>query len=747
MFRLDRLSLRLRIGLFFALIATVGVALVLVGAGWVASEVAPARAADVWGVAAGIAVALALLTAWVALLFDENIARPITQLSGELGAVATSPAAARSALAEEARYLGGLGPAAAALSGALGQAHRETDAAIAGAVGESEGEKAHLEAVLRDLRECLVICNLSEEILLYNREAQRLLGAEGSIGLGRRLNSLVTPEPVRHAIERLKVRLSSGRWRSHADHLSLPVTLASRSEARILQGRVALIMPDPPAEDASGAPDGPANTDGAPSHVTGKLPGEAPGELPGQGAIHGFVLTLRDATTAMAGQAARDGILAEMIEGLKRPSANLCAAAEILDADRAMALDARSGFLDVLAEEGRRLSERLVHLTGAYNELRTGGWSMNDVSTEGLGACLRDRLGPGSGIEIREGGGQTWLHCDSFGVVELMASLVTHLHDSDGVDCFTLSATRSGSHEMLDLTWVGPVLAEGRLEAWLAEPLAGAPGAVTCRDVLRHHRTEPWSEAAGEGMARLRLPLPPAVDNHGPVRATALPPRPEFYDFALLGRQNHRKIADVPLSTLHAVVFDTETTGLFPSAGDEIVQVAGLRVVNGRVIRGESFDRLVDPGRHIPAASTQIHGITDAMVAGQGKAGEVLRDFHDFLGNDVLVAHNAPFDMAFLRLKQAAVGRAFDGPVLDTVLLSAHLFGQGADHTLDSLSARFDIGFKAGTRHTALADAEATAAVFCAMLPPLAAAGIVTLGDALAVSDEAAAIRRKQARY
>ncbi|MEM9781035.1 MAG: exonuclease domain-containing protein [Pseudomonadota bacterium] len=722
MIRPETLSLRLRIGLFFGFLALVGVALIMVLAGWVTSHPVEDRAADVWGVASGAAITLLVLTAWVALLFDENVARPITHLSGELGARAAADRAARAALDEKARYLGPLGPAAESMSRALGEARQNTETAIEGALDASATEKMRLEAVLRDLRECLLICTNRREILLYNREAQRLLGAEAEIGLGRTLDTLVTPEPVRHAVDRLKLRLSSGRWRSHPDYLSLPITLTSRSEARILQGRIALILPDPPAGEA-------ANVDAAPA------------------AVEGFVLTLRDATAAMADQSARDAILADMLESLKRPAANMMAAVEILDGDRAMPAEARDGFMDVVAEESHRLSERLTHLSGAYNELRTGAWSMNDVSTDGLAACLRDRLANEGGPAISGEGTQIWLHCDSFGIVELMAALAVRLRDEMAVGALALSAERCGAHVMLDINWQGTVLSEVKLETWLSQPLDGAPGGLTGRDVLRHHRTEPWSETTGDGRARLRLPLPPAVDNHGTERADALPPRPEFYDFALLGRQRHSAITEVPLADLQAVVFDTETTGLFPSAGDEIVQVAGVRVVNGRVLRGERFDQLVNPGRHIPAASTRIHGITDDMVAGADRADMVLRDFHEFVGRDVLVAHNAPFDMTFLRLKEGMISRRFDGPVLDTVLLSAHLFGQGADHTLDALSARFDIGFEAGTRHTALADAEATAAVFCAMLAPLAAAGVSTLGDAIAVSEDAAAIRRKQSKY
>ncbi|UWQ73095.1 3'-5' exonuclease [Leisingera sp. M658] len=205
--------------------------------------------------------------------------------------------------------------------------------------------------------------------------------------------------------------------------------------------------------------------------------------------------------------------------------------------------------------------------------------------------------------------------------------------------------------------------------------------------------------------------------------------RPLVYDFALL-ETDHAELDSRKLSNLSYVVFDTETTGLLPHK-DEIVQIGALRMVRGRIIASEAFETLVDPGRPIPAASTKVHGVSDAMVQGAPDIAEAARAFHRFASDAVIVAHNAPFDMAFLHRHAKRTGVSWDQPVLDTVLLSAVLFGASQNHTLDALCERLDVTIPPALRHTAMGDARATAEVFCKMLAMLEARGLSTFGAVL----------------
>ncbi len=216
-----------------------------------------------------------------------------------------------------------------------------------------------------------------------------------------------------------------------------------------------------------------------------------------------------------------------------------------------------------------------------------------------------------------------------------------------------------------------------------------------------------------------------AEAEHGPA------PRPLVFDFDLLNRGESAEIGDTPLRDLCFVVFDTETTGLSVEA-DDVIQLGAVRVLNARIVEGETLDRLVNPGRPIPPASTRIHKITDAHVAGAPDFGIVAREFHTFARDAVLVAHNAPFDIGLLRKSEAGTGLAWTHPVVDTVLLSAVVFGTTEEHSLDALCRRLSIDLPEDRRHTALGDAEATAAVLVRLLPLVEAKGLRTFGALVA---------------
>ena len=164
-------------------------------------------------------------------------------------------------------------------------------------------------------------------------------------------------------------------------------------------------------------------------------------------------------------------------------------------------------------------------------------------------------------------------------------------------------------------------------------------------------------------------------------------------------RYNDGMWTAMPQSCL--VALDLETTGLSAEC-DRIVEMAAVRWEDGREVG--HFQVLVNPGIPIPASAIAIHGITDAMVAGQPAAAEVLPAFVAFCQADAVIAHNAKFDMRFLRAESACSGiPLFTSPVLDSCSLARRRLPGFPNYRLETLKRLLGIGQHQS--HRALEDA------------------------------------------
>jgi DNA polymerase-3 subunit epsilon len=224
---------------------------------------------------------------------------------------------------------------------------------------------------------------------------------------------------------------------------------------------------------------------------------------------------------------------------------------------------------------------------------------------------------------------------------------------------------------------------------------------------------------------------------------------PAFYNFDLfLPRPiiERNDLLQADLADLDYVVVDTETTGLDISRGDKIISISGVRIRGGRIQDADIFNTLVNPGRPIPGKTVAIHHIEDHMVAGAPSMDEVYPQFVEYVGDSVLVAHNAAFDMKCLDIAAAAAGLPqIDNPVLDTLFLSYALHQEIEGHSLDAIAARMGITIEG--RHTSLGDARATAQVFLGLLSLLPRRGVLTLADAKGFCDKHLLLHWQSSRY
>ena len=153
-----------------------------------------------------------------------------------------------------------------------------------------------------------------------------------------------------------------------------------------------------------------------------------------------------------------------------------------------------------------------------------------------------------------------------------------------------------------------------------------------------------------------------------------------------------------------SVLFDTETTGLDPLLGDRVIEVACLEL-HRDLPTGRTFHCFVDPERDINPDATRVHGLTRADLRGRPLFAAIAGDLIEFLSDDPLVAHNAPFDFGFLNAEFARLGLPSLDPyrMVDTLALAKTRF-PGLPNSLDALCRRFDIDLSERTTHNALLD-------------------------------------------
>jgi len=604
-------------------------------------------------------------------------------------------------------------------------------AKVRAAARDIEQEKSRLAALMSELTQSVVVCNLDGRILLYNQRARmqfralsptpQLAGGAELIGLGRSIYAVFDRKLVAHALESVQQRLQRGAAQPTAQFVT------STRAGQLLRVQMTPVR-SAPAEDAAGA----------------DASGFSPSQLAQPLRVAGFVLMLDNITREFEAEAVRERLVLGLTEGSRAALANMRAAVEMLDyPDLEPAL--RERFLAVVRDEVQALSARVQRSSSEAAAVFQSRWPLEDMLGSDLLSAAGRRIEETLGIALNqsEADPNLWLRIESFSIMQALLFLAARLRDEFAIRHFSLRlrpSSQGADKAELDLIWSGATLSTETVMSWEIDPMriGTEASALSVREVVDRHGGAFWLErdrASNQAWFRFLLPTAAAQEQLDGAHYVRSDSRPEFYDFDLF-RVSPRSQAldDVPLVDLSFTVFDTETTGLNPAEGDEIIQIGAVRVLNGKLLKHECIDQLVDPRREIPPASIPIHGISPDMVAGQPDIFAVLPAFHTFAHDTVLVAHNAAFDMRFLQLKEQPTGLVFDHPVLDTLLLSAVVHPGQDTHRLEAIAERF--GVTVIGRHTALGDAIVTAEIFVRLLPLLAEKGIHTLGQARAAAQQ-----------
>lgn len=589
---------------------------------------------------------------------------------------------------------------------------QDVEAQIGKAKASVEEEKNRLAALMSELAQAVVVCNLDGRILLYNSRArlqfkalaQGPMSVAGGamIGLGRSIFSILEKNQINHALDVVRSRLSKGAATAMANFIT------STKGGQLLRVQMVPVLAASAEQSRS---------------------------------LTGYVLTVENITRNLEQESQRDQVLQSLTDGSRASLANIRVAVGNLIDYPDMEGELRERFLGIVNDEVAKMSGRLDQTMNEFADSLKTRWPLEDVLGMDVIVTAQRRIEELVGVatKMEEVDDALWIKADSFSLVFALTFVADRLTDHYEVRELRFRLTPAGKLAYLDVIWAGHAMSSETFYTWEMDAMVvrGESSPLSLRDVIDRHGGEIWyqrEKAAHRAFFRFVLPVAIPEEQGASSAESDLDSRPEYYDFDLFNFQDQTVDLDRKLSELAYTVFDTETTGLEPANGDEIIQMGAVRIVNNRMLKNENFNQLVDPERPLRPESIPIHGISEDMVRGQPNIDVVLPAFHAFCAETVLVAHNAAFDMRFLQLKEERTGLKFSQPVLDTLLLSAVIHPNQDSHKLELIAER--MGIKIQGRHNALGDSFATGEVFLKMIPLLEQKGITTLREALEASQK-----------
>lgn len=579
-----------------------------------------------------------------------------------------------------------------------------------------EAERNRLAALMSELAEGVLVCNMDGRILLYNNQARQLFGrSAGFIGLGRSIFGLIDHNIITHALERLTYRVEQQQH----DHLFTQFVTASTGE-NLLRVRMSPVL------------------------SVAELPDEENKQPTlSRQYITGYILTLEDITLQIETGTRQDTLLRNLVENVRASIGNVRAAIEMMRQFPEMDASQVSQFRGIIYDESVILTRILNQTLSEHDKSLKEHWQLENVRAIDLLLAVNRYLETKFDLRVpieNRANKDMWLRIDSYSIVQAIVYMVHRLQTDFEAIITGFEIRKTGRFVNLDIVWQAKGMEADNLSDWRHQQLliAGEGTPLTLDEVLERHGGEAWFQAdRTTSQSRFRLLVP--TIRRRPVLTTtvaqpALDSRPEYYDFNLFEQPGQLPEVDQQkLTDLTYTVFDTETTGLNPEQ-DEIISIGATRIVNGRLLRQELFEQLVDPKRSVSDMSVRIHHIQPEMLRGQPPIEQVLPQFQRFAEGTILVGHNAAFDMRMFQVKEKHTKVKLTCPVLDTLLLSAVVHPNQSDHSIEAISQR--LGIKVIGRHTALGDAMVTGEIFLKLVPLLAEQGITTLLEARQASEE-----------
>ena len=580
----------------------------------------------------------------------------------------------------------------------------EVDEQIREAKRQLHEERNRLAALMAELPNGVLVCNIAGQILLYNPQAQTLLQTRRNqgdhqdphevwVGLGRSIFGLLSKDLIVNALELLQQAVNKGQKTPISNFMT---TLHDGTCLRVNMTPVFKHHRE-------------------------------------RGEMSGFVLSLEDMTRQIEANSRLNLLVQSLTENLQKSLEQIRTAIQTILKTPELEPDLLTQNRKTIDHASQGMLRLLSQATEEYLRVQQEGSRLEDILADDLYSVLERSFKTHYAIAV-SGQVDTGLHLqmDSYTFIQSVAHLAGVLRIHEDIKKVRIDIRKQSERQaVVAILWDPAVMPVHLIKDWKnALLITGQQGQqLSFLDMVNQQGGKIKLETEDQEVCSGVQIMVPATHEETRIEIPEQPDaRPVNYEFDLFNQEIGTKTAQKPLRECTFVVFDTETTGLSPSDGDEIIQIGAIRIVHSRLLYNETFDQLVDPLRSVPESSIAIHGIQPELLKGQPVIEHVLPRFYKFSEDAVLVAHNAAFDMKFLQLKQARSGVRFHQPVIDTLLLSSIVHPTWGTHSLDEIADRLNVTIVG--RHTALGDAIVTAEILIKLLPLLQAKGIHTLEEA-----------------
>jgi DNA polymerase-3 subunit epsilon len=583
-----------------------------------------------------------------------------------------------------------------------------------------EEEKNILAAFISELSEGVIICHNDGRILLFNKQAKRFLSGDTNsqampsqnfLGLGRSIFGIIDKNIVVHAIDTINSKLNTLE-----DNVASTFVIVGRFNKQLRVEAVPVLNADR--------------------------------------MMTGFIFIMVDITTQLFADQQIYVMLQNLTKKLRASSGGIRAAVETILQFPEMKNEQREMFHEIVHKEALNLSETIENTQKEYASYINSKWPLVHILADDIANSFKQKAISklSMTVEFLNNSRKIWIKADSYSLIITLLFIADRLKTELEITAVFCSTYLNDKFVHFDMGWQGEPVKIEKLKQWetmiLMVENEGIP--LTLKEVTGHHDAEiiPFTPTSPNDFnnsktiqginAGIRIFIPaaplPRIELTEKTATSIIPDqRPEFYDFDIFNRPDiNPEIENTLLKELSYTVFDTETTGLNPSGGDEIISIGAVRIVNQKLLHDDIYEQLIDPVRSLPESSIKIHGIQPEMLKNQPIIDNVLPVFNHFSEETVLVAHNAAFDMAMLKAKESSTGVIFTNAVLDTLLLSAVVHPEQQSHNIEAITKR--LGINVVGRHTAVGDALTTAEMFLKLIPLLEEMGIHTLKQAMEAS-------------